>query len=175
MSTIPANSIVTVVVGDAQTVAGISNALNASDVLAAVSTYLNGLGNYQVETTSESGGVLSTISPLIQETFQATLNIQVFSSEDTSQLAADVAAAFEAVTNQTPSQITIPNVGGQPTGQAAPTPTVNQSVTGGISSFFSSVTGGTTSLLIGLAAIIIIVVVLIAWGPNVGKIAGAVA
>jgi hypothetical protein len=190
MSAIPDNAIVTVSVADAQTVAGLIGALNSSDVLSAVSAYLNGLGNYQVEATQSSGDIASTISPLIQETFQATLSIQVFSSEDTSQLSSDVQAAFAFVTGQTPTQITIPSYtppGGAatPTGQVAPTPTAAQSasnaassatsaVANTISSFFTQLTSTAKSLLIGLAAVIIIVVALIAFGPNVGSIVNKV-
>lgn len=188
MSTIPDNAIVTVVVADAQTVAGFSGGLNGSDVLSAVSSYLNGLGNYQVEATSSSGDVGAMISPLIQETFQATIKLQVFSSEDTSQLATDIQAAFAEVAGETPTQITIPSFTAPgaaqetSTGQVAPTPTASQaasnaantatkSVSDAVSSFFSQLTSTAKSLLIGLAAVIIIVLVLIAYGPNVGAIA----
>lgn len=191
MSTIPDNAIVTAVVADAQTVAGFSGGLNGSDVLSAVSAYLNSLGNYQVEATSSSGDVGAMISPLIQETFQATIKLQVFSSEDTSQLATDIQAAFAEVTGETPTQITIPSFTAPgatqetSTGQVAPTPTASQaatnaantatkSVSDAVSTFFTQLTSTAKSLLIGLAAIIIIVLVLIAYGPNVGAIASHV-
>lgn len=181
MSQIPAGAVVTVIVGDAQTVAAYSGGLNASDVLSAVSAYLNSLGGaYQVENTSSSGSILSTLSPLIQETFQATLKIQVSWNTTTDQIAADVASAFAEVTGQTPSQITIPtfttgvNAQVTSTGQATASSTATQGIADAISAFFSQITGTAKSLLIGLAAVVVIALVLIAYGPNVKHIAGAI-
>lgn len=180
MSNIPGQAIVTVIVGDAQTVASYSGGLNASDVLSGVSAYLNSLSSYQVESANSSGGILAAISPLIQETFQATLVMQVKWQTDTDQIAADVQSAFAEVTGQTPTAITIPgftqgaNAQFTLTGQAAATPTATQGIADSISSFFSGITSTAKSLLIGLAAIIIIALVLIAYGPNVKHIAGAI-
>lgn len=192
MSTIPGNSLVTVIVGDAES----AFAQSPTDVLNAVSAYLNALnGQYSVETTSFSGGVMSTISPIISEEFQATIMLQNNYSEDSSQLTSDVQGAFTVASSgsYTPNNITIPSYTplagsasgiGVPvsTGQAVATPTLSQSValsgtslTSQISSFFTSLTSLGTNLLIGLAAIIVLVLVLAAYGPNVGKIASAVA
>jgi hypothetical protein len=175
---IPANSVVTIIVGDAQTVNGFSGGLNANDVLRAVAAYLNALGSYQIENTSASGDILSTVSPLIQETFQGTIRLQVFFATDTGAIASDVAIAFSEVTQQTPSQITIPSFtppGGaaQGTGQAAATPTATQGIADSISNFFANITSTVKSLLIGLAAIIVLAMILIAYGPNIGRVAEA--
>jgi hypothetical protein len=180
MSSIPSGAVVTVVVGDAQTVAGYSGALNAGDVLSAVSAYLNALGAYQVQASSASGNILSTISPLIQETFQATLRMQTNWATDTDQIDADIASAFAQVTGQTPSNITIPsytsgaNAKVIPTGQAAATDTPSQGISDSIAKFFAELGSTAKSLLIGLAAILLIAMVLIAYGPNVRHIAAAV-
>jgi hypothetical protein len=181
MSAIPKNAIVTVIVGDAQTVSGFTGGLNASDVLSAVSAYLDASGKYTVESSSSSGSMLSTITPLIQETFQATIKMQVYYDIDTTEILGDISLAFETVTNQSPSQITIPsfttgsNAVVQATGQAAASTTATQGVADSISNFLSKITSTAKSLLIGLAAIIIIALVLIAYGPNIGSIARAAA
>lgn len=188
MSTIPAQTIVTVIVGDAQTVAAYSNALSANDILSAVSGYLNSLGGkYQVEDSGASGAITSTVLPWIQETFQATFKIQIQWDTDSQELVNDIEAAFQEVTLQTPTNITIPTIG-----QVTPGSTLNQSIASGAGSVInapgqlvsgvadqvqkalSSLTSTAKSLLIGLAAIVIIALVLIAYGPNVQHIAGAI-
>ena len=181
MSTIPKNAVLTVIVADAQTVSGYSGGLNASDILTAVSAYLNASGLYQVEATSNSGAFLASVTPLIQETFQATIKMQTYYDVDTSDVATIVSQAFETVTQQTPNQITVPsyttgsNAVATATGQAAATNTGTQGIADAIAKFFSDLTSAGKSLLIGLAAVIIIVVALIAYGPNVGSIARAAA
>lgn len=178
MTTIAQNAVVTVIVGDAQTVSGFSGGLNAGDVLSAVSAYLNSLGKYQVESSSDSGALLARISPLIQETFQATLKMQVYYPLDTTEIVSDVAEAFQEVTGQTPTNITIPSfvtTSGQEqqTNQAAPASTTTQSIGDAIARAFSNITSAAKSLLIGLAAIIVLVLVLIAYGPNIGRAVSA--
>lgn len=183
MSTIPGNSKVVVIVGDAQS----AFAQSPSDVMNAVSAYLNALAGYSVQSTSFSGGILASISPLMSEQFQATINMTNLYTQDSSQIYADVQNAFEEASNSayTPNQISIPNYTPLPgsssgvgtpvdTGQAAPTPTATQSVTDTISNFFKGLTTLGTNLLIGLVAIVVLVLILIAYGPNVGKIASAV-
>jgi hypothetical protein len=183
MSQIPGNSKVVIVVGDAQS----AFAQSPSDVLASVTAYLNSInGSYTVQTTSYSGGTLATISPLMSEEFQATITLTNNYNLDSSQIYSDVQAAFAEAANYayTPNQITIPTYtplsgsiagAGVPvsTGQASPTPTTAQSLTGGISSTLSALGTSGQNLLIGLAAIIVLVLILIAYGPNIGKIASA--
>lgn|ERR1700693_3852718 len=175
---IPRNSVAAVVISDAQTVASYFGSLNASDVIGAVSAYLAATGKYLVEAADSSGALLSTITPLIQETFQATFKVQLNYDLDTSEIASDFQTAFSTVTGQTPSQITIPNYSGSgsihQTGQAQPTSTTTQSIGDAISGFFGGVASTTKSLLIGAVAIVVLVLILIAYGPNVKHIAAAV-
>jgi hypothetical protein len=183
MSSIPGNSLVTVIVGDAQS----AFAQSPSDVLAAVTAYLNGInGAYTVQTTNFSGGMFATVSPIVSETFQATITMTNNYTQDSSQIYSDVQNAFDVAASgaYTPNQITIPSftplpgsaaaVGTPvPTGQPAPTPTTAQSVQGGIAQTLSTLGTSGQNLLIGLAAIIVLTLILIAYGPNIGKIASA--
>lgn len=172
---IPSGAIATVQVADAQT--SLSPLLNAYDVVDAVSAWLSAR-QYSVRNTSVSGAIMSSISPLIQETFQAQLLIQTQSATDTDSLSADVMQAFQDVTGKISSQVTIPKITtesgasistGQPNADAG----VGKSITDWISDFFNKLTNLGTSLLIGLAAIVVLALVLIAYGPNVRHIAGA--
>jgi hypothetical protein len=181
MSTIPGNSTVTAIVGDAQS----ASLMSPSDVMGAVAAYLNSLnGQYTVTSTSYSGGMSATVIPLFSEEFQGTLNIVNNFSEDTSQLTLDIQAAFSEVSEgvYTPQQITItgytPLPGSAagigvtvPTGQAAPTQTVSQqaaaatsSVAASVSTFWSQLGTVGQDILYGLIAIIILAVVLVAYG-----------
>jgi hypothetical protein len=190
MSTIPGNSNVTVVVGDAQS----AFAQGPSDVLTAVTAYLNALnGAYSVQNTSYSGGVMATLSPLLSEQFQATIVMESNYTLDSSDIYRDVQAAFNEVSGgaYTPNQITIPSYIPLPgsaagvgtpvsTGQAAPTPTIAQTTANAGTGIADSITktvaalgSAGQNLLIGLAAIVILAIVLIAYGPNIGKIASA--
>ena len=73
MSTIPDQAVATVIVGDAENVSVSTGLLSPSDTDAAVASYLNATGNYQVESVSESGAITSTVMPEISENYQATL------------------------------------------------------------------------------------------------------
>lgn len=171
MSTfIPAGSIVKVQVGDAQSI----NSLNSDDVVRAVSAELAAEG-LPVRSSTTSGGFFSTITPLINESFQATLLIQPNQDTDSDSLTWQVSQAFLDVTQKVVTQVTIPSF--TPSGASTPTstgqpssaPTVTQSISDSLSAFFSGLKSTTIAVLIGLAAIIIIVLVLAAYGPNVGK------
>lgn len=157
MSAVPKGSIVQIVVGDAQT----TYQLNPNDVLSAVSAELNaGPGGYSVRTTSQSGGFFSTVTPLIQETFQATINLQTLYDTTTDNITADVAQAFGDVTGYTVAQITIPTItppGGsaQATGQPAPTPTTAQTV----ANAGSAVSDAVSKILSGLSTVTIVIVI----------------
>jgi hypothetical protein len=194
MSSIPGNSLVVVVVGDAQS----AFAQSPSDVLSSVTAYLNGInGAYTVQKTDFSGGMFATVSPIVSETFQATITLTNNYTQDSSQIYSDVQNAFNVAASgaYTPNQITIPSftplpgsagaVGTPvPTGQPAPTPTAAQAAAAAaaaagsgiqnqIDAFFKGLTTTGTNLLIGLAAIIVLTLILIAYGPNIGKIASA--
>lgn len=171
---LPAGVVATVVVGDAQTTAN----LNPSDVMNAVAAELSSEG-YSVLATSSSGGLLSTVTPLIQESFQATYKIQVPYAVDTATLAAAVAQAHVDVTGLVSSVITIPSYtdasgNAVSTGLAAATPTTLQGITGGIGSFFSSISSGTQTILFVVVALVVLILILAAYGPNVGHIAAAI-
>lgn len=172
---IPSGAIATVQVADAQT--SLSPLLNAYDVVDAVSAWLSAR-QYSVRNTSVSGNVMSTISPLIQETFQAQLLIQTQQQTDTSRLSADVMQAFQDVTGKISSQVTIPKITTESgadisTGQPGADKGVSQSILDAIGKFFSDITNAGKSVLIGLVAVIVLAMVLIAYGPNIGHIAGA--
>jgi hypothetical protein len=123
--------------------------------------------------------LLSTLTPLVQETFQATFKIQVFYGIDTTELASDVAAAFDEVTQQTPSNITIPSftIGASGeitrTGQSSATSTTVQTIGDTIAEWFAKITATAKSMLIALVAIVILAMILIAYGPNIGSVARA--
>jgi hypothetical protein len=172
---IPSGAIATVQVADAQT--SLSPLLNAYDVVDAVSAWLSAR-QYSVRNTSVSGNIMSTISPLIQETFQAQLLIQMQSPTDTDSLSADVMQAFQDVTGKISSQVTIPKITTESgnaiaTGQPGADPGVAKSIIDTIADFFTKIENLGTSLLIGLAAIVVLALVLIAYGPNIGQIAHA--
>lgn len=195
MPTIPGNSKVKVVIGDASSTSGYPG-LSPNDVMNAVSAYLNSLnGAYNVQSVSTSGGVLATITPVFAEEFQGTINMTNLYTTDTSQIIQDVALAFGTVTNgaDTPTQITIPSYTPLPgsasgvgqsvdTGLAAATPTDAQiaadaaknaslGISDSIAKALAQLGNLGTNLLIGLAAIVVLAIVLIAYGPNIGKIA----
>lgn len=103
-------------------------------------------------------------------------------------VADDVASAFQQVTGNYPTSVsavavTTPNSSvANPTGLPAITPQgvggsgagaapAITGITNQVSSWFGQLTSLGTNLLIGLAAIIILAIVLIAYGPNIGKIA----
>lgn len=178
MSTfLPAGAIVKVQVADAQTVAGFSGALNATDVTDAVSAYLNGIG-FSVKSVAVHGNLLSSAFAFIQESFSADFQIEMKSSASTDAVESAVRDAFYEVTLQTPSQVTIPSftmpdgstsLTGQPS-----TTTVTQSILDTIKAAFEKITSGTTTLLAVAVGIVILVLVLAAYGPNVKHIAAAV-
>lgn len=176
--TIPAGSQITVQVTGAQTVAAISGALNADDVMNAVSADLASQG-FVVEQSTNSGGLLAAFSPMIQESFSGQLILQNAGMTDTDTLTALIAQAFEDVTGQVVGTITIPQFSGASgavlTGAPQAALTTTQSIGSAVSGFFSGLTTTATALLIGIAALVVLVLVLAAYGPNVKHIAAAVA
>jgi hypothetical protein len=132
-------------------------------------------------------GILNTVTSLNpDQPFQADVQVLCLSAfAQASDVASLVAAAFYAVTGNYPTSVsavsvTAPGGTAAATGSPALTATAaggssagGGTVVNGISSLFSSLGTAGTSLLIGLAAIIVLVLVLVAYGPNIGKIAKA--
>lgn len=142
-----------------------------------------------VVTTSFLSGFLNTITSLsADQPFQVDFPVVCLTAfNQASDAASIVANAFYQVTGVYPSavtavSVTAPNangttpalssigVAGNATGAGAAVTSVSDSITNALASL------GTlgTNLLIGLAAIIVLAIVLIAYGPNIGKLAGAV-
>jgi hypothetical protein len=136
---------------------------------------------------STSGIALSTLLSLSSDQpFQADFPVLTqceFAAQG--DVASIVANAFYQVTGNYPTSVNVVSVT-PPSGVTVPAsaPPLSASGVGGSTSGGGAVTtsiqnglaslgSAGTSLLIGLAAIIILVLVLVAYGPNVGKIASA--
>lgn len=182
MSTIPAGAIVRVQVQDAQT--SVSPLLNAYDVNDAVSAYLRASG-YSVRNSSVSGAIMSTISPLIQETYQAEFLIETPGLDNTDNITSLIYAAFFEVTEKSVSQITIPSFTTPAGTVSTGLPGINTGIGGSvvdafagigtsINNFFSGLKTLGTTLLLGLVAIVILVLVLLAYSPTGKTLAGRI-
>lgn len=123
---------------------------------------------------------LSTDQPF-QVDFPVVCNTAFNSAQDVASI---VANSFYQVTGNYPSAVTAVGVtapNSQGTTPALSTSGVAGNDTGGagigntVSSWISQLGSLGTNLLIGLAAIIVLTLVLIAYGPNIGKVARAVA
>lgn len=139
-------------------------------------------------TTSLLAGFLNTLSSLnSDQPFQVDFPVLCLTAFNLpTDVAAIVANAFYQVTGNYPSAVTAVSV--TPPNAAGTTPALSSTgVAGSNAGAAAAATGITaqitaaiqslgsigTNLLIGLAAIIILAIVLIAYGPNIGKIAGA--
>lgn len=163
----------------------------ASDVLQDVQNELSRGGLLSVLsskiTTSLATGIIDMVAGLTASIpFQAEL--QVLSNTDfalTRDALSIVNHAFYNSVGSLPSTSSVTGV--QAPGESAITATGQPGASAGgaggagtagsiadaISNFFSGLKTTTISLVIGLAAILILVLLLIAYGPNVGKIAAA--
>jgi hypothetical protein len=139
-------------------------------------------------TTSFLSGFLNTVTSLnmdqpFQVDFPVLCNVDFNSPEDVASI---VANAFYQVTSNYPTGISPVSV--TPPSSDGTTPALSTSgiagndtgagaavtsLSGSISSTLSQLGNLGTNLLIGLAAIIVLAIVLIAYGPNIGKIASA--
>lgn len=137
---------------------------------------------------SLSGMGLSTLLSLSpDQPFQADVQVSCNSAfAQPSDVASIVANAFYQVNSQYPSSVSAVSVtpsGGTLSATGSPALTSSNVggssagggvITAGISNFASSLGTLGTNLLIGLAAIVVLTLILIAYGPNVGKIASHV-
>jgi len=136
---------------------------------------------------SLGGTALSTLLSLnYDQPFQADIQVECLSAfNQPSDVASIVANGFYNVNQEYPTSISAVSVT-SPTGQQTTTgsPALTPTNIGGSSvgggSITTAIQSGLTSLgslgtniLIGLAAIIVLALVLIAYGPNVGKIASS--
>jgi hypothetical protein len=143
------------------------------EILAEMTPYLSN-GNLSVQSTSvAASGVLSTISLGAFGSYIATLNLQSANDMDDSQVIALVSQAYNLITKNNVLSVSVPQIGGQQTGQAAPSGVTVGGIGDAVSNFFSSLKSAGASLLIGLAGIVIIVLLIVAYGPNVKHITGA--
>lgn len=118
--------------------------------------------------------------PVLPGSFSAIMHVAPYTSTDTDSLIASISQAISQVTGQPPSAIDIPSVGGSATGQPQqPSSDFISQAVSSVSNFFSGITQKiTTATSIGLIVIVAVVVlalILIAYSPNVGHIAGALA
>ena len=165
----------------------------ADSVLQQASSQIAADGRFQVVSSAVINsslytGILNAVTSLNpDQPFQADIQVLCLSAfAQASDVASIIANFFYTVTGNYPTSVSAVSVtppGGNvgATGSPALSTTAvggssaaGGTVVNGISSLFSSLGTAGTNLLIGLAAIIILVLVLIAYGPNIGKIAKAV-
>lgn len=172
---------------------GIANN-TADSVLQAVSADLSSdgritvIGSPQIS-TSITDAIFGTIVSLsYSQPFQVIMQIQVNTEfAQASDALSIVEHFFEQESGSYPISASVTAVQTPGASQATPTglPGLSPGGVGGegpgssiadtISNFFSQLTSAAKTLLIALVAIIILVLVLVAYGPNVSKVATAVA
>jgi hypothetical protein len=153
---------------------------SAQDGLNAIVAQINGDGLLQVtDATLTLGTQIDVLDALTGGgNWSAVMHVIPNTSTDVGTIQAQITSDIATVTQSTNFTVAVPYVANTPTGQTGGSVTPGGafgSIGSTISNFFSGLQSTTTTLIIGAVIVLVLVLVLVAYGPNVGKIASAVA
>lgn len=151
----------------------------AVGTFAEISAVLQGQG-IRILNPNVTQSLLATVGAAgYDASFQATfIAVSNAAYGDANDLASIIAGVVYNEVGDLPTSLAIVEIepiGTPEPGAGAGAPGGGASIVDAISNVFNGITGATTTILVAIAAIIVLVLVLIAYGPNVKHVAGALA
>lgn len=149
------------------------------DALDAIVAYLNKQGLVSVEDAALSASTqLNFLGAFAPGDFGAVLHVTPNTSTDTDTISQAVGQAIATTAQTSNYTVSIPVVAGAATGQPSGGTTLSGffgSIGSSVQGFFSGVQSTTTTIVIAIVVLLVLVLVIVAFGPNVGAVAGALA
>jgi hypothetical protein len=145
------------------------------EVLAQMTPYLSNDNLGVISTTLASTGILHSVSLGLFGAVNATIQLQAASDTDTDTVRSQINQAYNLVTKGYPLSVSFPVIAGQSTPEQTPsnTPSCGDPNADFLTNIICQLKTAGTALLIGLVGVVIIILVLVAYGPNVKHITGA--